>query len=69
MRMAGDRPKVTILNMSMIDIADQNAESQLDALIVCLIYVAIAVPSLLRMLAPIPKLYIAPVYWYVGRIG
>jgi hypothetical protein len=69
MRMAGDRPKATILNMSMIDIADQNAESQLDALIVCLIYVAIAVPSLLRMLAPIPKLYIAPVYWYLGRIG
>jgi hypothetical protein len=68
MRMAGDRSKATILNM-MIDIADQNAESQLDALVVCLIYVAIAVPSLLRVLAPIPELYIPPVYWYLGRIG
>ena len=63
--MAGDRSKATILNM-MIDIADQNAESQLDALVV---YVAIAVPSLLRVLAPIPELYIPPVYWYLGRIG
>ncbi|KIM85879.1 hypothetical protein PILCRDRAFT_816453 [Piloderma croceum F 1598] len=66
--MAGDRSKATILNM-MIDIADQNGESQLDALVVCLIYVAIAVPSLLRVLAPIPELYIPLVYWYLGRIG
>jgi hypothetical protein len=68
-RMAGDRPKATILNMPMIDIKDQKAESQLDALVFCRIYVPIAVPSLLRMLAPIQKLYIAPVYWYLGRIS
>ena len=59
----------TILNMSMIDTEGQNAESQLDALIVCRIYVAIAVPPLLRMLSPIPELYIAPVHWYLGRIS
>jgi hypothetical protein len=53
----------------MIDIEAQNAESQLDALVVCPIYAAIAVPSLLRMLAPIPELYIAPVYWYLGKFG
>lgn len=58
MRMADDRP-----SMSTIDIEDQNAESQLDALIVCHIYAAIPMPSLLRILAPIPELCIAPVYW------